>query len=63
MSTRHLSTDSPWLLAMLATLVALGPLSVDMYLPAMPAMRVALNTDVGSIQLTLSAYLAGFAIF
>ena len=48
---------------MLATLVALGPLSVDMYLPAMPAMRVALNTDVGSIQLTLSAYLAGFAIF
>lgn len=48
---------------MLATLVALGPLSVDMYLPAMPAMRVALNSDVGSIQLTLSAYLAGFAIF
>ena len=63
MSSRHLTADSPWLLALLATLVALGPLSVDMYLPAMPAMRVALATDVGSVQLTLSAYLAGFAVF
>jgi DHA1 family bicyclomycin/chloramphenicol resistance-like MFS transporter len=63
MSQRHLHHDSPWLLALLAALVALGPLSVDMYLPAMPAMRVALNTDVSHIHLTLSVYLAGFAIF
>jgi DHA1 family bicyclomycin/chloramphenicol resistance-like MFS transporter len=60
---RHLHHDSPWLLALLAALVALGPLSVDMYLPAMPAMMLALDTDIGHMHLTLSAYLTGFAIF
>jgi DHA1 family bicyclomycin/chloramphenicol resistance-like MFS transporter len=63
MANRHLTADSRWLLVLLAALVALGPLSVDMYLPAMPAMRVALDASVGNIQLTLSAYLAGFALF
>lgn len=62
--TKHtLKPDSPWLLAILASLVALGPLSVDMYLPALPAMQVALNTTVGQMHLTLSAYLFGFAVF
>ena len=63
MPQRHLHHDSPWLLALLAALVALGPLSVDMYLPAMPAMMVALGTDISHMHLTLSAYLTGFAIF
>lgn len=63
MANRHLTADSRWLLVLLAALVALGPLSVDMYLPAMPAMRAALETSVGNIQLTLSVYLAGFALF
>ncbi len=62
--TKHtLNPDSPWLLAILASLVALGPLSVDMYLPALPAMQVALNTTVSQMHLTLSAYLIGFAVF
>jgi len=62
--TKHtLHPDSPWLLAVLASLVALGPLSVDMYLPAMPAMQVALNTSISQMHLTLSAYLTGFAVF
>lgn len=62
--TKHtLNPDSPWLLAILASLVALGPLSVDMYLPAMPAMQSALNTTVSQMHLTLSAYLVGFAVF
>jgi len=60
---RHLHHDSPWLLALLAALVALGPLSVDMYLPAMPAMMLALDTDIVHMHLTLSAYLTGFALF
>jgi DHA1 family bicyclomycin/chloramphenicol resistance-like MFS transporter len=51
------------LLALLAALVALGPLSVDMYLPAMPAMMLALDTDIVHMHLTLSAYLTGFALF
>ncbi len=62
-TSRHLDADSRWLLPLLAALVALGPLSVDMYLPAMPAMMRALQTDIGHMHLTLSAYLAGFAIF
>lgn len=63
MSRRYLQADSPALLALLAALVALGPLSVDMYLPAMPVMMAALNTDISHMHLTLSTYLAGFAIF
>ncbi|PLW70846.1 multidrug effflux MFS transporter [Pseudohalioglobus lutimaris] len=63
MAHRHLNPDSPWLLALLAALVALGPLSVDMYLPAMPVMMRALDTDIGHMHLTLSTYLTGFAVF
>ena len=63
MSKHHLHHDSPWLLATLAGLVALGPLSIDMYLPAMPAMRDAFNSDISSMQLTISVYLAGFSLF
>lgn len=60
---RQLHRDSPWMLILLAAVVALGPLSIDMYLPAMPTMRAALDTSVAGIQLTLSAYLVGFAVF
>lgn len=64
MTTRHLPpSDSPRLLVLLAALVALGPLSVDMYLPAMPVMMAALGTDISGMHLTLSVYLAGFALF
>lgn len=63
MSLRTLTPDSRWLLPLLAALAALGPLTVDMYLPAMPAMRDALDTTAGHIQLTLSAYLGGFSLF
>lgn len=55
--------DSRRLLALLAAMVALGPLTVDMYLPAMPQMMVALNTDIAHMHMTLSAYLGGFAVF
>ena len=44
-------------------MAALGPLSVDMYLPAMPAMMEALGASIGEMHLTLSSYLAGFALF
>lgn len=36
-------------------------MSIDMYLPAMPAMGRALNASPGNIQLTLSAFFVGFA--
>ncbi|MHA7817607.1 MAG: multidrug effflux MFS transporter [Pseudohaliea sp.] len=55
--------DSPRLLALLAALAALGPLSVDMYLPAMPGMLRAFDTDIAHMHFTVSAYLWGFAFF
>lgn len=46
----------------IAALVALGPLSTDMYLPALPGLTEVFATDAGQVQLTLSLFLAGFAI-
>lgn len=61
--TIKLNPESKTTLAFLAALVALGPLSVDMYLPAMPAMQKAFDTDIAHMHFTLSAYLWGFALF
>ncbi|MEQ8165663.1 MAG: MFS transporter, partial [Alphaproteobacteria bacterium] len=47
---------------LLTALVSLGPLSTDMYLPSMPALRQVFGASVPEIQLTLSVFLAGFAI-
>jgi DHA1 family bicyclomycin/chloramphenicol resistance-like MFS transporter len=61
---RHpLHKDSPWLLIILASLVALGPLNIDMYLPALPSMVDDLATTTSRTQLTISSFLVGFAIF
>ena len=47
---------------LLTALVAFGPLSTDTYLPALPGLVHAFNTDVGHVQLTLSIFLSGFAV-
>lgn len=44
-----------------AAMVALGPLSTDMYLPALPGIAAELAADAGQVQLTLSIFLVGFA--
>ena len=46
---------------LLAALVALGPLAIDAYLPAMPEMAVDLATSLHNIEITLSVFLVGFA--
>lgn len=51
----------PLLLA-LALLSASAPFSIDMYLPAFPAMVTGLSTTQPQVQLTLSAFLAGLAL-
>ncbi len=51
------------LIALLASIAALGPFTVDMYLPAMPGMALEFGVEIPKIQLTLSAYLFGFSIF
>lgn len=47
---------------LLTALVALGPLSTDLYLPSLPALRQEFAVDAAAIQLTLSVFLAGFAL-
>jgi DHA1 family bicyclomycin/chloramphenicol resistance-like MFS transporter len=45
---------------LLALLSAFTPLSIDMYLPAMPTIVSELNSTAGDIQLTLSAFMLAF---
>src|SRR5215470_6853855 len=53
-------TLTPLLLAVLALLSSFTPLSIDMYLPALPVIAVDLHGTVGDIQLTLSAFMLAF---
>ena len=46
----------------LGALTALGPFTVDLYLPAFPAVEEDLHTSVAAIQLTLTATTIGFAL-
>jgi len=46
---------------LLIALVAFGPLSTDLYLPALPAMGEAMGVGESEVQLTLSIFLFGFA--
>ena len=50
------------LAVLLTLLVAFGPVSTDLYLASLPDMARALKTDVTMVQLTLSAFIAGFAV-
>jgi len=58
---RVLKADTLAFTALLATLTALGPLSTDMYLPSLPSIGAHFSASSGEAQLTLSAYLFGFA--
>jgi MFS transporter, DHA1 family, multidrug resistance protein len=53
-------TLTPLLLVLLALLSAFTPLSIDMYLPALPVIAVDLKGTAGDIQLTLSAFMIAF---
>jgi DHA1 family bicyclomycin/chloramphenicol resistance-like MFS transporter len=50
------------LLPLFASIVAITPLAIDMYLPAMLIMSQDLNTPISNIQMSLSVYLAGYAL-
>lgn len=50
------------LTALLAALTALAPLSTDLYLPTLPDIGRAFGVSPSQVQLTLSAYLIGFAL-
>lgn len=53
-------TLTPVLLGVLALLSSFTPLSIDMYLPALPVIARDLHGTAGDIQLTLSAFMVAF---
>ena len=57
-----MSALSPSLLILLGGLIAVGPLSIDMYLPAFPAMQADLGAPPGAMEYTLSAFFIGLAL-
>ncbi|MEX1082033.1 MAG: multidrug effflux MFS transporter [Halofilum sp. (in: g-proteobacteria)] len=52
----------PLWLVLLAALTAIGPLSIDMYLPALPAIASGLDSGPGAVQSTLSSFLIGMVL-
>jgi DHA1 family bicyclomycin/chloramphenicol resistance-like MFS transporter len=50
------------ILAILSMLMAFASISTDLYLPALPAMAVALHANTGAVELTISGYLIGFSL-
>lgn len=50
------------LVVVLGALSALGPLAVDMYLPALPWIARDLAVDLGAVQQTLAIFMVGVAI-
>lgn len=50
------------LVLVLGALIALGPLTIDMYLPAFPSLGADLNASDTAVQLTLTGMLGGLAV-
>ncbi len=50
------------LVLVLGAMVALGPLTIDMYLPALPDIEADLDTTASAVQLTLTGTLVGLAL-
>src|SRR5262249_27969468 len=46
---------------LLTAIVGLGALSIDMFLPSLPAMKAAFDSDAATAQLTVTLFLAGIA--
>ncbi|MCO1598721.1 multidrug effflux MFS transporter [Micromonospora sp. RHAY321] len=50
------------LVLVLGAMIAIGPLTIDMYLPALPAITTGLHTTETAVQLTLTGTLLGLAL-
>ena len=64
-----MSSDKPslpikggWLIALLTLTAALGQFASSAYLPSLPAIEAGMSTTAGAVQLTMTAYLAAFAV-
>lgn len=57
-----LRPDTFALTGLLALLTMIGPLAIDLYLPALPQIGAELGAATAHVQLTISLYLVGFAL-
>lgn len=56
------TTNHGGLILLLGLLTAFGPMSIDMYLPAFPAIAREFGVAIASVQYTLAAYMGGLAL-
>lgn len=61
MSARLNAMGLPGWLLLMGALTAIGPISIDMYLPAFPEMAANLGATGSQVERTLAAYLIGMA--
>jgi DHA1 family bicyclomycin/chloramphenicol resistance-like MFS transporter len=59
MSSTH---TQPRLILLLAAIIAITPLAIDMYLPAIPVMAESMDTHIRYVQQSLSIFLAAYAL-
>lgn len=57
-----MTAPSRWTVVFLGIFTALAPLAIDMYLPALPLMQTDFAATSTQVQITLAAFLAGFAL-
>jgi len=62
MPSQSLPRRMPGWLILMGILTAIGPFSVDMYLPAFPAIADNLHVSRGDVERTLASYLVGLAL-
>src|SRR5690554_4321499 len=61
-TSRHVSNVGVLTVLALGLMMAFGPFSLDMYLPAFPAIERELNTSASVVQLSMTACLIGMAL-
>jgi DHA1 family bicyclomycin/chloramphenicol resistance-like MFS transporter len=60
--TNNTSGKRSYLILILGLLTAIGPFSIDMYLPAFPDIAKSLHTDVAQVMLSLSSFFIGISV-
>src|SRR4030095_16821894 len=60
-TAKTLPTKRIYLILILGLLTAIGPLSIDMYLPAFPDIAKGLHTTVDQVMLSLSSFFIGIS--
>ena len=58
----HTTTNKTIILLILGFLSAIGPFSIDMYLPAFQTIATDFNTSVDKVQLSLTSFFVGIAL-